>query len=309
MAEPTARQSHIDVALTNVSIAYKNAAYIFDQVFPIVPVAKQTDKYFIFGKAAWQRDETGVRAPGTKAPRAEYSLSTANYLCVERALAKPVPDEVVDNSDAPLRPMITATNFVTDQLLKRFEIDVLGDVFGSSWSSSATPSTLWDDDTSDPLGDIETGMVTVAKAIGREPNVGVIGRGLWRRVKNHPDILERIKYGGGNGNPAFVTAEAVAALVGLEKLLIARAIKDASAEGISASIDFIGGLHIALMYVAPGASLDTPSAGYTFVWKGREVSRFREDQERQDVVEARASYDVKLTATDAGYLIKSAASS
>ena len=307
MRTPTARQSHLDVALTNVSIAYKNAAYIFDQVFPLVPVKKQTDKYFIFDKAAWMRDETGVRAPGTKAPRAEYTISTSNYLAVERALAKQVPDEVIENSDDPLRPLVTATNYVTDQVLKRMEIDVLGEVFGTGWSGSATPSPVWSDDTSDPLGDIETGMYSVAGSIGREPNVGVIGRGLWRYLKNHPDVLERIRYGASSTNPAFVTPEAIAALVGLEKLLIARSLYDTAAEGVTAATTFIGGNHMTVLYVPSFAALDTPAAGYLFAWKSREINRYREEQEHADVVEARASWDVKLTAVDAGYLIKSGA--
>jgi len=307
MAEPTARQSHIDRALTNVSIAYSNAEYIFDQVFPIVPVAKQSNKYFTFAKNAWYRDETGVRAPGTRARRADYTLSTDSYLCVERALAKQVPNEVIENSDDPLRPLIRATEFVTDQILKAMEIDVLDNVFGSSWSSSATPSTTWDNDAADPLGDIETGMFTVAKAIGREPNTGVIGRGLWRYLKNHPDIIDRLKYGQTPGGPAMVTVAGVAALAGLDRLLISRAVKDSGNEGADESIDFIGGNHLALLYVTSSPALDSPTAGYTFQWKARQVNRYIEDQEHAEVVEALASWDNKITAADAGYLIKSAA--
>jgi len=307
MPSPTARQSHIDTALTNISIAYTNAAYIFDQVFPMVPVQKQTNKYFIFTKADWFRSEAGVRAPGTRAPRADYTLSTSNYVCIETAVAKQVPDEVVANSDAPLQPLTTATQYATDQLMKAQEVDVLGLVFGTGWSSSATPGTLWSSDSSDPLGDIETGMNTVALAIGREPNVGVIGRGLWRYLKNHPDLLDRLKYGANPANPAAVSLAGVAALAGLQKLLVAAAVQDTAAEGATSSISFIGGNHMWLGYVAPGAAIGLPSAGYTFVWQNREVSRYREDQEHADVIEARASWDAVVTAADAGYLVKSAA--
>ena len=51
----------------------------------------------------------------------------------------------------------------------------------------------------------------------------------------------------------------------------------------------------------------TATAGYILAYQQRAVSRFREDQERQDIVEARASWDSKIVAADAGYLIKSAA--
>ena len=307
MPRPTARQSHIDRALTNVSIAYSNAAYIWPQVFPRVPVQKQSDNYFIFDKDRWFSRDAGWRAPGTRAPRSDYTLSTSSYLCAEQALAHQVPDEVVDNSDDPLTPLIRGTQYVTDQLQLQIEQDVISTIFGTTWASSATPGTLWSNDAADPFGDIETGMNTTAQAIGREPNVGVIGRGLWRYLKNHPDVLDRIKYTGGNGSPAIVALEAIAAISGLDTVLLTASIEQTAAEGATAVYAYIGGNHMALMYVASSPALDEPSAGYTFVWGANEVNRYREDQEHADVVEARMSWDTKLTATDAGYLIKAAA--
>lgn len=308
MPSPTAQQSHIDRALTNVSIAYTNAAYIWDAIFPQVPVAKQTDKFFTFPKAAWFRDETAVRAPGARARRADYTLSTDNYVCVEKALAKQVPDEVIKNSDDPLKPLIRATKYVTDQIFKSIEKDVTDLVFGSSsWASSATPSPTWDNDASDPLTDIETGMFTIAEAIGLEPNVAVIGRGLWRYLKNHPDIIDRLKYGQTPGAGAKVSLAGVAALVGIDNIMVSRSLIDTGNEGAAESLGFIGGNHMAMIYVPTGPALDEPAAGYTFIWKSREVNRYREDQEHADVVECLLSWDAKITASDAGYLIKSGA--
>ena len=307
MPSPTANQSHIDRALTNVSIAYSNAAYIWDQIFPQIGVAKQTNKFFTFPKAAWFRDETAVRAPGARARRADYTLSTDNYVCIEKALAKQVPDEVIKNSDDPLKPLVRATQYVTDQIFKSIEKDVTDLVFSTGWSSSATPDPVWSDDASDPLTDVETGMFTLAENIGREANVGVIGRGLWRYLKNHPDIIDRLKYGQTPGKAAMVNLSGVAELFGLEKLLVSRALIDTGNEGASESLGFIGGNHLALIYVPGSAALDEPAAGYTFIWKGREVNRYREDQEHADVVEALMNWDSKITASDAGYLLKSAA--
>ena len=307
MPSPTERQAHIDVGLTNVSIAYRNQSYIADQVFPTISVPKATNYYWIFTKADWLRNEVAVRAPGTRARRVDFTLSKQPYVCVEQALSKGVTDELQKMADEPLRPMITATEYVTDQILKAVEIEVLGNVFGTGWSSSATPGTLWSSDASDPLGDIETGVYTIAKAIGREPNVGVIGRSLWRYLRNHPDVIDRVKYGAAPGNPARATGDALAALVGLDKVLIAPSIYDSAQEGAASSVDFVAGSHMWLGYVAPGAALETPSAGYVFQYLTREVNRYREDQEHQDVVEARMSWDTVITAADAGYLIKSAA--
>ena len=307
MAEPTAQNVHIDQALTNVAIRYSNGAYIADQIFPVVKVQKQTDKYFVFDRADWYRDDANIRAPGTRAPRVDYSISTESYTCLEYAAAKQVPDEVVENADTPLQPMIEATNYVSEKMLIRREIDVFSDVFGSSWSSSATPSPTWDDDASDPLTDIETAMYTVEAAIGRPVNTGVIGRGLWRYAKNHPDLVDRLKGGATPGDPAKVLLASFGALIDIPRMFVARAIKNTAEEDATASYSMIGGNHMFVGYVTSNASISEPSAGYVFAWRNPIVSRFREDQEHASVVEIRSSWDSKVTSSAAGYLIKSGA--
>ena len=44
---PTMSDVHIDAALSELSIAYKNKSFIADQVFPLVTVEKQSDKYYV----------------------------------------------------------------------------------------------------------------------------------------------------------------------------------------------------------------------------------------------------------------------
>ena len=307
MATPTHQQVHIDRALTNISIAYTAQGVIGQGVFPGVPVNNISDKYFVYDKADWLRREVAVRAPGGRAVRGGYRISTGTYTAIERAIAQGVPDETRDNADAPLQPLRDATMWVTDQLMLEVESNVAADVFGTGWASSATPSPTWDNDSSEPLDDVQTANNTIVTAIGREPNTGVLGRGLWRHLLNHPDIVDRIKYSAGPNSPATVTLKAVAALFGLDKLLVGAAVENTTEEGTTASMSFIWGNHMFVGFVAASPSLLTPSAGYVFTYQQRQISRFREEQERQDVVEGRMSWDVKLTATDAGYLIKSAA--
>ncbi len=307
MAKPTYQQIHTDVPLTNISIAYTPGTFIAPNVFPMVPVQKISNKYFIYTKSDWLRREASTRAPGTRSARGDYGLTTSNYVCIEYGMGKGVPDEIVDNADDPLKPLVEATQWVTNQIMLEQEANVAGIAFGTGWSTSATPSTLWSNDTSDPLGDIETGMNTVVGTIGQVANTGVIGRGLWRYLKNHPDIVDRIKYGATPGSPAVVTLQAIAALAGLDSIQVGLAINDTAQEGATSTIAYLWGNHLLLEYVTAGPSLMTPSAGYLFTYQNRVISRFREEQERQDVVEAIQSWVAVLTAADAGYFIKSAA--
>ena len=47
---PTMQNAHIDRALTNTSVAYMQdaSAFIADKVFPIVPVKRQSDVFYIY---------------------------------------------------------------------------------------------------------------------------------------------------------------------------------------------------------------------------------------------------------------------
>ncbi len=49
MAQPTASDVHVDAVLTNLSVAYiqEQDAYIATKVFPVIPVDKKSDKYYV----------------------------------------------------------------------------------------------------------------------------------------------------------------------------------------------------------------------------------------------------------------------
>lgn len=191
--------------------------------------------------------------------------------------------------------------YCTDRLLLRLERDVAGQVFGTGWSGSATPSVLWENDTSDPIGDILNAKMNVVGTIGREPNVGVMGYQVYRELRDHPDLLDRIKY----TQKGVITVDLLAGLFDLDKLLVGTAIYNSAAESATVSLSYIWGKHLWLGYVPDAAGLLIPASGYVFVWKDRKVERFREDQEHNDVFTASMNWATKITASDAGYLCKS----
>ena len=69
MGQPTPTDAHVDRVLTNISIAYMQEAtnFIASRVFPIVPTARQTDKYFTYDQEDWFRLEAKKRAACTEA--------------------------------------------------------------------------------------------------------------------------------------------------------------------------------------------------------------------------------------------------
>jgi len=312
MPQPTTNDVHVDAILTNISVAYiqDQGNFIANQVFPSVPVEKQSDKYFKYTKGDWFRDEAQLRAAATESAGSGYSLSTDTYSTSVYAFHKDVDDQVRANADNPLNPDRDATTFVTQRMLLRQEIDWNTNYFTTGiWDTDVVGGsdfTVWSNYTSsDPIEDIETGKATMLTNTGFMPNTLVVGYDVFRQLRHHPDIVDRIKY-----TSSEVPAEGILGrLFGVDRVLVTRGIKNSGAEGASDSFAQIHGKNAALYYVAPSPGLLTPSAGYQFTWRGVSdgmgqnigITRFRMPELRADRIEAQMAWDYKVVSTDLGY--------
>lgn len=268
-------------------------------MFPTVPVQKKSDAYFIFPKDDWFRDEIEVRAPGTRARMADYTLSSASYLCIEWSLDKGVADEVRENADSPLKPEVEATEFLKDKLLMGVERRVATLVSNSSlWASASNPGTSWSNDASDPINDIENARDALIQSIGREPNVVIISQETWRYLRKHPDIRDLFK-----NAQKLITPEMLANAFDFPKVLIGRSIYNSATEGRAVSMSYIWGDMVWLGYVPERPGLMEPAAGYVFRWGADEVKRFRQDLEEQDVFRVSHNVDEVITASDAAAIL------
>lgn len=274
---PARTQIHIDQALTNLSVAFMQdeSVFIADKVFPIVPVQKQSDTYFIYNKDDFFRDEAQVRADGTESAGGDYDVEQAPpYFCRIYAFHKDVTEQERVNSDDPLKPDEDSTEFVTHKLLLKREVKWASDYFqtgvwgrelaGAAAPSGDTQTKLWSDTTSDPIALIRKESTTMIENTGYKPNKLVLSPYVYNALCDHPLILDRIKY----TQKGVVTQELLASLFEVDQVLIPFAIKNSQAKGKTGEMEFIMGKHALLCYAAPAAGIKKPSAGYTFAWNG-----------------------------------------
>src|SRR5258705_13678607 len=115
MPQPSRTDVHIDVALTALSTAYVQSQdnFVATKVFPIVPVEKQTNKYFTFTKDAWFRDDAQVRKSGEETAGSGFPISTDSYICDVFGIHKDIDDLDKGNVDNPLDLEQAAARFVT----------------------------------------------------------------------------------------------------------------------------------------------------------------------------------------------------
>jgi hypothetical protein len=318
MATPNLADVHVDAPLSTMSVAYfQELAGVARKVFPVVPVSKQSNKYFTWTKADLYRVQAALRGPGTKAHVGSYGLSTSTYSCDRYALAKMISDPVRENYDEPLNADQAALKFLAQQLMMKEDALFAAAAFvtgvwgteraGVASGATGTQFNRWDASGSTPIKDIRDMRRSVKNKCGLLPNVLVISGAVEDALVNHADILARVNGGSTVSQPGQVTNGFLAQLFGVDEVLVAETIQNTAADGATASLSSILGKHALLAYRAPAPSIDTPSSGYLFSWSpfdagrgGAMVKAFRDEAHESDVLEANIYFDIKVTASDAG---------
>ncbi len=317
--QPGRGDVHVDVPLTNVSVAFMQSAeaFVADRAFPRIPVAKQTDKYFTYDRGYFNRAEMEKRGSAAESAGANYAISTDSYAADVWALHRDIADGVRANADSPISLDREATEFLTLQALLRKEKEWAAAYFvtgvwtterdGVSGAPTGTDFQRWDEAASTPIEDVRAGITAVHKLTGFRPNRFVVGREVYDALLDHPDIVGRLDRGQTSG-PAMVLRDSLAALFEVDEVLVMDSIENTAGEGLTNVHVFIGGKNAVLLYAPPSPGLMIPSAGYTFTWNGllgggslgTAVSRMRMDPLKADRLEIEMAFDQKLVSADLG---------
>jgi hypothetical protein len=298
---PLERDVHVDAVLSGVSIRYSNEEMIADQVMPVIPVKKESDKYYTYTRA-WRLPQS-QRAAGAEANEVEWNVDTDTYSTEEYALKDLIPDRVRDNADNPLDMDVDTTENLTELITLGREKRVADVAFAAgtygTQTSALAGANRWDDYAgSDPIGDVRDAKATVHAASGKMPNVMVVGYQVHLKLLDHPDILERIKY----TQKGIITADILAAVFEVDRYLIGKALYDSSQEGGTESLGYVWGKNVALLYAEPSPGLKKVSFGYQFQSRGFRTKKWREEGRDGDFIEAGEVKDEKVVAASCGYL-------
>jgi hypothetical protein len=321
MPTPVQSDLHINAPLTNVSIAYMQSAstYIADKIFPKVPVQKQGDLFWKYSKSDWRRSDVKKRAPGTESAGTGWKNDTDQYYCHVYAVHKDIDDQTRANADSNFNLDRDSTENITNQLLLQRDVDWATAFFKTGvWATDKVGTTdfvKWSDGGSDPISDVADIHLEFRKLTGFKPNICVLGAEVMKELKQHPDIIDRIKY----TQKGIVSEDLIATLFDVDELYTSYAtiadtaeLTDARVQDAAATYDFITNAKGVLFAYAPKSpSLMTPSAGYTFTWKGYmggnsqgiKIKRFRMEHLNSDRVEGEQTYDMHVVSPDCGYFL------
>lgn len=275
----TGNSGHIDVALSNYAVMAFDTGVdgmVGGLITPAVPVARQSDKYHILEPRPFFTDEANMarRAPRTQAARVEFQTSSDQFFCDNYALASEFGYEEKANLDAVIANNLgmARAKLLTDKLNRAQEIR-LANIFtsisniGSGVVLSATTGTAWNDYVrSDPIGDVDSGQAFIQAKTGLVANTLVMDWNTRAVLRRHPLLLDLYKFTAGG----TVSDEGIAKAFNVERILVAKAVKENRKEGTNtSSMTSIWGNTAVLLYVPPGnlGSFENPAAAVTrFQW-------------------------------------------
>lgn len=308
-----ARDFHIDAFLSGFSLQYRPEGFIADQIFPVVPVAKQSDVFAKIDKGNWFRSSVADRAPGTLANEINYTVSSDTYFCPNYALRHPVAVEAVQNADPPHAPLLRGTEFLADKHMLNYEIRVYDTVVGGVGSVTTLAGTnIWSDfNNSDPMTDLEVAANAIQGTTGLEPNLCVMPRKVWQKVRRHPDIVQRVFPGAGIGGT--VNLQQFGDLIGVERVLLARTIKNTSTEGAADTFTDVWSTHVHLLHVKANPGLNTATFAIAPRWNGDgtngsptagQIERKYDDDRKVYWLRSGYYQDEKIVASELGFTIR-----
>ncbi len=297
---------YLDQPLNNVSVGYKNDDYFAERLFPVVPVKKQSGRYWVFGKERFRQYETIRHAKSEAREIAPWTLSNSPYYCDDHSLKDAISDEERANADGTDLEVNTTENLM-DAVLLDFEIRVKNLVLGAG---SPVPNTTlsgtsqWSDYVnSDPIAAVEVQKTVIKKAIAISPNTLAVSYPVYASLRQHPRIIDRFKY----TQVGILQADHLKSAFDVDNFWVMGAEYDTATEGQGPSLDFVWGKNALIAYIPDEPRRREPALGYSFRWLfgapelgGTLTKRYRVENRTADVIEVHRYDDVQVVAPTAG---------
>lgn len=308
---------HVDRYLTDFSVKFVQDAknFVSNRAASLIPVVNQTDIYVSYDRGYFWRDEAAPRPLGGRPNQAGYKISNGTYSCIEYGLEHVVDDRQRANADDPIRLDENATTLLTQKNMIKSDRVWAQKFFTSGvWSTQiegvgSTPGAnqflQFNDPASEPIEVIDQYKDLIARKTGFMPNTLVLGAGVKRILRTHPDIADRIKY----TQTGIADDDILATLFEVDNVVVARAVYNAALEGAADDFEFIADeTSMLLAYIEPNPGLDSPTAIAQFAWTrlipgqtnnlGGVIERGRDDRAHSDYFQGRMAWDQAQVASD-----------
>lgn len=296
----------VDPVLTTVARGYKNAAFIGEQLFPIVAVEKEGIKVPTFGNGVFAVYETKRAVGADSNVMIRENASSLDIVLDEHDLAAPVDHR--EQAESMFNEEAKAAKRATNGILLRRELYAAqmaqdSKIYAKNAVKKLTATDSWGSGKGDPLKEIEAGMEIVRGNIGLRPNVITMGASVFALLTFHPSLQGAIS----SNERKRITLEIIKDLFQVDKVLIGAPV---SFNETGKQVSDIWKDNLMLHYIsAPqegfeSADENEPSFGYTFRRKGMPViDKYPTAGGKVNNIRYTDIYKVAVVGSDAGFLI------
>lgn len=303
----------IDKALSDLSIKFRNGAFIADMVLPKVSVAKETDYYYVYDKTD-KLIVDAVRAngaPANEAPAQTYT--TASYECIEYALKAKVTDRDRANADPAIDLEMDETSKTTNMIELARERRVAALVTAAAtFATSGHTTTLSGVDQFDNASfttsgvsiekRMDTAKTAIRRATGVNPNYIVIPDEVAKVIKRDSTVRALIK----DTDSHLLTNGDLPPVLWNMNVIIPGAVNNSANLGQAYTGADVWGKHILLFYRdASIKALRTMTFGASPNVGNRTTKKWRDDDLDSTVIQVSEIIDEVIMAEYCGYLYRS----
>jgi len=294
----------VDPVLTSLARGFSQPNLVASQLFPEVFVEKEGGKVPLFNKEAFKiyNTERAIRANSNVIN--PEGINTLPYSLTEHDIAYPMDYREVAEDIRNLK--VYATHVTTETIKLRLEKQVADLVQNLASFPAGNKVTLaagdkFDNDASNPIQIFESAKEAVRGKIAKRPNVAIIGASAYSALKNHPKILEKIRY----TQHAIMTPSLLASLLEIPNLFIGESVYSSDADVFAD----VWGDNVILAYVPVKStnaerSLYEPSFGYTFKKRNFPVvDVYSGEGNKVEYVRNTDIFQALIVGSDAGFLI------
>ena len=296
----------LDPVLTTIAQGYSNAAMVAEHLFPTIEVSKLKGKIPVFERNAFIIRDThrAIRANSNRIPPSDINFIefetkekdieiAIDYIeeeeslegsLLEHRIAKELRDILLLGKEKEAADLVqNPSNFIDDLKLVLTEETCFNDYYNST----------------NPLLVIKDAMTSIKERIAHYPNTMIIGNQCYQTIIQHPKISEKVMYSG----LTKVSKKVLSELLDIQNIHIGLSVYSEDGE----SFQDVWQDNIILAYVDPSSqnrSEFNPSFGYTLQRTGMpEIDSYYENGGKTKIIRATDNYTIKVTASDACYLI------
>lgn len=312
----------VDPFQTDYAISFRAAntvGAVADELFPTVPVKGDTGTYLVWSSGNVFRNRSTFWAKGAPTPEMRIRATSATFACKKYGLRTSIDDDDRDNnlSGAALDEEATAALTKTLMLDREVRVQAAVAALTADLDITTPANRQWDESAATPKADIDGGNEGLQKAIGMPPTLLVMGRSVYKSLRNDAAIAgsaaaqlqAAIQYvlPVTNGN---INTDLIAQWLDVPRVVVAQMVYDAAIETGTVDVGNVTGTYIwpdtiIMARIEPNSTTNTLSFAKTFTSDEMHMTpRWRTEEVEAEWFRIKMKVDESITTRKAAWLIK-----